>query len=86
MVLKNLSTDSSRIRTLLSRFGTLIEAVFIFILLFSGIGVVFIGKASGVVGGGLLLLTIGLVAQIVALILLGFYFYFRFLRRSITAE
>ena len=82
---KNLSAVNSRIRSLLSRFGTLLESVFIFILLLSGIGVVFLSKVTGLVDAGMSLLTIGLAVQIVAMILLGLFLYFRFLRRRISA-
>ncbi len=82
---KNLSAVNSRIRSLISRFGTLLESVFIFILLLSGIGVVFLSKVTGLVDAGMSLLTIGLAVQIVAMILLGLFLYFRFLRRRISA-
>ena len=81
-----MSTDNSRLRTLLSRFGTLIESILIFVLLLSGIGVVFIGKVTGMLSAGMLLLSIGLAVQIVALVFLGLYIYIRFLRRRIVAE
>jgi hypothetical protein len=87
VVLKNLPAERSRLRSVLSRFGTLLEAIFIFILLLSGIGVVFIGKISGLLNAGLLLLTIGLSVQIGALVLLGIFLYIRFLRQErIVAE
>ena len=78
-------TETSRIRSLLGRFGTFIESLLIFVLLLSGIGIVFLSKITGIVEAGMLLLTIGLAVQIVAIVLLGLYLYFRFLRRRITA-
>lgn len=81
-----LSTERSRLRTLLSRFGTLLESIFVFLLLFSGIGVVFVGKLSGAIDAGMLLFSISLSVQIVAFFLLGLFFYFRFLRRRSRAE
>ena len=87
MVLKNLTAERSRLRSLLSRFGTLLEAIFIFILLLSGIGVVFVGKITGITSAGLLLLAVGLAVQLGALVILGIFLYIRFLRqRRITAE
>ncbi len=87
MVLKNLRAERSRLRLLLSRFGTLLESIFIFILLLSGIGVVFIGKITGITSAGPLLLAVGLTVQIGALVILGIFLYIRFLRqRRITAE
>ena len=79
-----MSADNSRIRSLLSRFGTLIESLFIFILLLSGIGIVFLSKVTGIVEAGMVLFTIGLAVQIIALIVLGLYLYLRFLRRRIS--
>jgi hypothetical protein len=81
-----LSTQRSRLRTLLSRFGTLLEAIFIFVLLASGIGVIFLGKLSGLIEAGMLLFSISLTVQIVAFFLLGFYLYIRFLRTRIRVE
>ncbi|MFX1564570.1 MAG: hypothetical protein ACFFCH_01115 [Promethearchaeota archaeon] len=81
-----MSTSNSRFRILLSRFGTLLESVFIFILLLSGIGVVFIGKITGFLEAGIILLTFGLAVQVVAFIILGLYAYLRFLRSTITAQ
>jgi len=87
MVMKNLTPERSRLRSLLSRFGTLLESIFIFILLLSGIGVVFVGKISGITSAGPLLLAVGLAVQIGALVILGIFLYIRFLRqRRITAE
>lgn len=86
MVLKELSTEGSRIRTLLSRFGTLLESIFIFVLLLSGIGVIYISKTTGTIGAGIALLSSSLVVQIIAFILLGLYFYLRFLRRRISTD
>jgi len=85
--MKNLTPERSRLRSLLSRFGTLLESIFIFILLLSGIGVVFVGKISGITSAGPLLLAVGLAVQIGALVILGIFLYIRFLRqRRITAE
>jgi hypothetical protein len=81
-----LSTERSRLRTLIGRFGTLLESVFVFVLLSSGIGVVFLGKLAGIIDAGMLLLSISITVQIVAFFLLGFYLYFRFLRSRIGAE
>jgi hypothetical protein len=81
-----LSTERSRLRTLLGRFGTLLESIFVFVLLFSGIGVVFLGKLAGIIEAGMLLLSISLIVQIVAFFLLGFYLYFRFLRSRSRSE
>ncbi|MHA2405313.1 MAG: hypothetical protein ACXADB_02230 [Candidatus Hermodarchaeia archaeon] len=81
-----MSTGRSRLRTLLSRFGTLLEAIFVFALLISGIGVIFLGKISGFIDAGMLLFSISLAVQIVAFFLLGFYLYFRFLRSTIRVE
>ncbi|MFX1509685.1 MAG: hypothetical protein ACFFBR_05185 [Promethearchaeota archaeon] len=81
-----MSTVNSRFRTLLSRFGTLLESIFIFILLLSGISVIFIGKITGFLEAGIALLSVGLAVQIIAFIILGIYIYIRFLRSGIIAE
>ena len=81
-----LSASGSRLRTLLGRFGTLLESFFVFVLLFSGIGVVFLAKLSGAIDAGMLLLSISITVQIVAFFLLGLYLYLRFLRSRIRAE
>ena len=87
MVLQNLPSERSRLRSLLSRFGTLLESIFIFILLLSGIGVVFVGKIIEVIDAGPLLLVVGLTVQIGALVILWIFLYIRFLRqRRIAAE
>ncbi|MFX1319522.1 MAG: hypothetical protein ACFE9D_02570 [Promethearchaeota archaeon] len=80
-------SERSRLRSLLSRFGTFLESIFIFILLLSGIGIVFVSKITGLTNAGLLLLTVGITVQIGALVILGIFLYIRFLRqRRITAE
>ncbi|MFW9935148.1 MAG: hypothetical protein ACFFDU_06550 [Candidatus Thorarchaeota archaeon] len=81
-----MSTVNSRFRTLISRFGTLLESIFVFILLLSGISVVFIGKITGFLDAGIVLLSVGLAVQIIAFIILGIYSYIRFLRSGIIAE
>lgn len=85
-MLKQLPAEGSRIRTLLGRFGTLLESIFIFVLLLSGIGVSYIGKTTGMIGAGIVLLSVSLFAQIIAFILLGLYLYLRFLRRRISTD
>lgn len=62
--------------------GTFLEAVLIFILLLSGAGVVFFGKITGQLGPTLLLLTIGVGIEIIGVLIIGLYAYFRFLRQS----
>ena len=81
-----MSAENSRIRSLFSRFGTLLESVFVFVLLLSGVGVAFVGKVTGIVEAGMFLLLISMGVQIAAIIILGLYFYFRFLRRRVTAS
>lgn len=76
------STGRTRIRSLGSRLGTILEAVLFFILLLSGIGLVFIGKITGQIEPTLLLLTIGVSVEIIGVLIVGLYAYFRFLRQS----
>ncbi|MFW9830317.1 MAG: hypothetical protein ACFFD8_00865 [Candidatus Thorarchaeota archaeon] len=82
-----MSNRSSAVRSLLSRFGTVIEAVFVFILLISGVAMVFIGKQLGQLAPGIILSSFGIGVEIIAIIIVGVYFYFRMLRRrTVIAE
>jgi len=76
-----MSTGRSRIRSIGSRLGTFLEALLIFILLLSGVGVVFLGLITGQMGPSLLSLTIGVGIEVIGVLIVGLYAYFRFLRR-----
>lgn len=81
-----MSTGRSRIRTIISRLGTVLEALLIFILLFSGVGVVFLGTITGQIGPTWLLLIIGVGTEVIGLLIVGLYAYFRFLRQRNVAD
>ena len=76
-----MSSKSSTVRSLLNRFGTILESILVFILLISGAAFVLIAKQSGQIGPGFSLFTIGISVEIIAIIIVGFYIYFRMLRR-----
>ncbi|MFX0078569.1 MAG: hypothetical protein ACFE8O_04960 [Candidatus Hermodarchaeota archaeon] len=76
-----MSTGRSRIRSIVSRLGTFLEALLIFILLFSGVGVVFLGTMTGQIGPTWQLLIIGVSVEVIGLLIVGLYAYFRFLRQ-----
>jgi hypothetical protein len=76
-----MSTGRSRIRSIVSRLGTFLEALLIFILLLSGVGVVFLGSITGQMGPSLLSLTIVVSVEVIGFLIVGLYVYFRFLRR-----
>lgn len=81
-----MSTGRTRIRSIVSRLGTFLEALLIFILLFSGIGVVFIGTMTGQIEPTGLLLIIGVSVEVIGLLIVGLYAYFRFLRQRNVAD
>ena len=81
-----MSRGRTRIRLLVSRLGTFLEALLIFILLFSGIGVVFVGTIIGQNGPTGLLLIVGVGTEVFGLLIVGFYAYFRFLRQRNIEE
>ncbi len=87
VVLKKMSPESSRLRSFFSRFATFLESLLIFILLLSGIGIIFVGKSVGQMGLNVLLLVLGFGVEIIAVIIISLYVYFRFLRqRGIETE
>lgn len=79
-------TGRTRIRSIVSRLGTFFEALLIFILLFSGVGVVFVGTITEQIGPTWLLLTIGVATEVIGLLIIGLYAYFRFLRQRNVEE
>lgn len=79
-------TGRTRIRSIVSRLGTFFEALLIFILLFSGVGVVFVGTITEQIGPTWLLLTIGVATEVIGLLIVGLYAYFRFLRQRNVEE
>lgn len=80
-------SKSSTVRSLVSRFGTVLESIFVFILLMSGAVLVFIAKQSGQIAPGVLLFTFGISVEIIAIIIVGLYLYLRmFRRRDIVPE
>ncbi len=81
-----MSTGRTRIRSIASRLGTFLEALLIFILLFSGVGVVFVGTITGQIVQTWLLLIIGVSVEIIGLLIVGLYAYFRFLRQRNVAD
>ena len=81
-----MSTGRTRIRSIVSRLGTFLEALLIFILLFSGVGVIFVGTITGQIGPTSLLLTIGVSVEVIGLLIVGLYAYFRFLRQRNVAD
>jgi len=81
-----MSTGRTRIRSIVSRLGTFLEALLIFILLFSGVGVIFVGTITGQIGPTWLLLIIGVSVEVIGLLIVGLYAYFRFLRQRNVAD
>jgi hypothetical protein len=81
-----MSRGRTRIQSLVSRIGTFLEALLIFILLFSGIGVVFVGTMTGQIGPTGLLLIVGVGTEVLGLLIVGLYAYFRFLRQRNVEE
>lgn len=81
-----MSTGRTRIRLIASRLGTFLEALLIFILLFSGVGVVFVGTITEQIGPTWLLLPIGVATEVIGLLIVGLYAYFRFLRQRNVEE
>ncbi|MDO8124792.1 MAG: hypothetical protein Q6364_10485 [Candidatus Hermodarchaeota archaeon] len=81
-----MSTGRTRIRSIVSRLGTFLEALLIFILLFSGVGVIFVGTITGQIGPTWLLLIIGVSVEVIGLLIIGLYAYFRFLRQRNVAD
>lgn len=81
-----MSRGRTRIRSLVSRLGTFLEALLIFILLFSGIGVVFVGTITGQIGPTGLLFLVGVGTEVFGLLIVGLYAYFRFLRQRNVEE
>ena len=77
-----MSKETSRIRSVGRSFGTFIEALIIFILLVSGIGVAVVSKIVGLIAPGLFLLAISVGVEIAGIIIVGLYFYFRSIRRT----
>lgn len=77
---KAMTQQTSRGRVILSRFGTLIETILIFILLISGVGFIFILRAADI--SSIPFLPVGIGVEIIAIIIIGLYVYFRFLRQD----
>lgn len=77
-----MSGESSRLRSFFTRFATLLESLLIFILLLSGIGIIFIGKSAGQMGLNVPFLVLGVGVEILAVIIISLYVYFRFLRQK----
>jgi hypothetical protein len=81
-----MTRENSRIRSMIRSFGTIIEALIIFIVLVSGVVIAVIGKISGLIEPGLFLFAVSVGVEIAGIILVGFYFYYRSFRRSEIAS
>ncbi len=77
-----MSRDNSRTRSVGRSFSIFMEALIIFILLISGIGVAVISKIFDLIAPGIILLAVSVGVEIAGIIIVALYFYFRSIRRS----